>query len=327
MATPEFFFVTIECMTYNHHAYIENTMKRFCMQKTDFPYLCIVMDDCSTDGTQEVISKYLQLDFVSLYKEETSDYSLNMCQNKTNKKCYFAVFYLRYNHYSINKAKHQYYSRWQEQCKYIAICEGDDYWIDENKLKIQTDFLERNSDYVLVYTQYKRLNNSTGDIKDVHNKHYSGFLTKRLIKYGNFIPTLTVLYRNLEEKFRKEFEKINFPLKMTDKPKWLIYSMFGKIKCIKKRMAVYRILDESASHSKDKNKVLSFLDNSEEIAKYFNKEYSLKIKEKDIEKMYRILTVKIEAKYSTELFFTEWIKLVKDYPFQLFNPKLLLSLV
>ena len=49
------FLVSVRCMTYNHSAYIENALDGFTMQKTDFPFVCIIMDDASTDGEQEVL--------------------------------------------------------------------------------------------------------------------------------------------------------------------------------------------------------------------------------------------------------------------------------
>lgn len=147
MSIPESFLVIVRCMTFNHHSYITDAMNGFCMQRTDFPYLCIVMDDCSTDGEQEVIKKYIAEHFNMLSNEMTDDYVLNLCQHRENENCYFAVFYLKYNHWSTKKSKNSYYAKWQDKCKYVAICEGDDYWIDELKLQMQVDFLERNEEY------------------------------------------------------------------------------------------------------------------------------------------------------------------------------------
>ena len=156
MSLPESFMVIVKCMTFNHHAYIKDAMDGFCMQMTISPYLCIVMDDCSTDGEQEVIENYVVEHFNLLSTEETDDYVLNLCQHKTNDNCYFAVFYLKYNHYSIKKSKVSYYSEWQNKCKYIAICEGDDYWIDGRKLQMQVDFLGENEKYSMVCCRAKQ---------------------------------------------------------------------------------------------------------------------------------------------------------------------------
>ena len=319
MSTPTSFLVCTKCMTFNHHAYIEDAMNGFCMQETNFPFVCVIVDDASTDGEPEVIKKYFDTHFDLSESGETDDYTMTFGQHKTNKNCYFAVLYLKYNHYSIKKSKVPYYSRWQDNSKYIALCEGDDYWIAADKLQRQADFLEKNEEYVLVYTKSKTLVSMTGKIRNPHNRTYSGNITKKLLLYGNFIPTLSVLHRNYENEFLEIYKKIPFQLKMGDKPKWLIYSTFGKIVCIEQRMVMYRILEESASHSKDLDSVLTFFDNGEIITKYFNEKFNSGLSNKHIERKYRILKVKIISKYSKSKALKEWLELVKDYPGQLFN--------
>jgi glycosyltransferase involved in cell wall biosynthesis len=139
--------VCVKCYTYNQSIYIIDAMNGFTMQQTDFPFVCCIVDDCSTDGEQEVIMNYLQDNFdledeSVVRNEETEDYVLCFAQHKTNQNCYFAVFYLKYNHYSIKKTKAPYFKEWKNDTKYLAICEGDDYWIDKQKLQIQVDFLD-----------------------------------------------------------------------------------------------------------------------------------------------------------------------------------------
>lgn len=143
-------------MTFNQSAYIEDAMNGFTMQETTFPYVCTIIDDASTDGEQEVIRKYLQEYFdledkTMVTNEETDDYVLLFAQHKANKNCYFAVLFLKYNHFSIKKSKHPYIKEWTDAVKYIAYCEGDDYWLDKNKLQRQVDFLEAHPDYTLFF--------------------------------------------------------------------------------------------------------------------------------------------------------------------------------
>lgn len=150
--------VRVSCLTYNHVNYIKDAMNGFTMQETNFPYVCTIIDDASTDGEQEVINNYLQEHFDMEDKsvvrnEETDDYVLTFAQHKTNRNCYFAVLYLKYNHYSIKKPKDQYIKEWLN-VKCIAFCEGDDYWTDPQKLQKQVAFLESHSDYGLVYTDF-----------------------------------------------------------------------------------------------------------------------------------------------------------------------------
>ncbi len=144
------FKVSVRCMTYNQAEYIEDAMNGFCMQQTDFPFVCIVMDDASNDGEQKVIQKYLKshfdLDDKNLSKKkETDDYKMICARHKENKNCYFAVFFLKYNHYGsieTRNRKHTYYSEWESTADYIAWCEGDDYWVRPQKLQRQLDFMK-----------------------------------------------------------------------------------------------------------------------------------------------------------------------------------------
>ena len=96
--TPVDFLVCIRCFTFNHAPYIEDAMNGFCMQDASFPFVCTIVDDASTDGEQEVIKAYLQkhfdIDDPSIARnEETDDYVLVFARHKTNKNCFFSVFF------------------------------------------------------------------------------------------------------------------------------------------------------------------------------------------------------------------------------------------
>ena len=145
--------VLVRCNTYNHAPYIVEAMNGFTMQETHFPFVCVIVDDASTDGEQSVIDNYLNEHFdiedkSNVQHEETDDYILTFARHKTNLNCYFVGIYLKYNHYSLKKPKVPYFARWRDKAKYIAICEGDDYWIDSLKLQKQVHFLENNPGFV-----------------------------------------------------------------------------------------------------------------------------------------------------------------------------------
>lgn len=217
--TPTSYMVIVKCPTFNHHAYIEDAMNGFVMQQTNFPYLCIIMDDSSTDGEQEVIKKYVREHFIELSNEQTDDYLLSIYQHKINVNCYFAVHLLKYNHYSIKKDKNNYYSKWQDKCKYIAFCEGDDYWTSERKLQIQVNFLERHQEYVLCAHNSIVKHEPTGNLKCFNNwlekdtYDYSDIITKDW-----FLPTQSLLFRKDEydkTKTDKHFFNADYFLQLT----------------------------------------------------------------------------------------------------------------
>ena len=252
-------------------------MNGFCMQKTDFPYLCIVMDDCSTDGEQEVIKNYVAKHFNLITDEETDDYVLNFCQHKTNDNCYFAVFYLKYNHYSIGKKSKKtiYYSKWQDKCKYVALCEGDDYWIDEKKLQIQVDFLEKNEGYGMCYTkakQYVQVDNMFLN-KNCGRKIES---FEDFLKNGNGIPTLTTCFRKtIVQKYQEEIKPSTRDWLMGDSPMWLFFFHETKVFFFDSLSGVYRILENSASHNEDIDKALYFIKSSSKMRHFFANKYNI----------------------------------------------------
>ena len=143
------FLVRVSCMTFNHASYIEDAMNGFTMQETTFPFVCTIIDDASTDGEPEVIKKYLLENFdfedtATVRNEETDDYVMTFARHKTNRNCFFAVFFLKYNHYK-KKSKNLYIAEW-EDTKYVAYCEGDDYWINPLKLQKQSDYMNSHLD-------------------------------------------------------------------------------------------------------------------------------------------------------------------------------------
>ena len=198
------YMVCVNCFTFDHANFIEDAMNGFCMQQTNFPFVCVIVDDASTDGEPEVIQEYLENNFdlndksVVRY-EETDDYVLTFAQHKTNKNCYFAVLWLKYNHYSIKKNKLPYYAEWQDNAKYIAICEGDDYWIHPQKLQIQIEFLEENKPYTMVCNNTE-LYSVKQNIVIGNNRCYEldREIDKRdvIIKGGSFISTCSIVYRS-----------------------------------------------------------------------------------------------------------------------------------
>lgn len=237
------FLVRVSCMTYNHAPYIVDAMNGFCMQETDFPFVCTIMDDASTDGEQEVIKKYLadhfDLDDQTIVRnEETDDYVLTYARHKTNHNCFFAVYYLKYNHYSIKKSKVPYISEWQDNVKYIALCEGDDYWICPQKLQIQLDFLENHNDYSLCGTNGIIF----WDYLTKAPSYFNTIIQDRTIKIDEIInkwifPTASLVYRKTIIQSYPSWTKKIF---MGDQTLILIASQLGKIYAMKNITCFYR---------------------------------------------------------------------------------------
>jgi glycosyltransferase involved in cell wall biosynthesis len=115
--------VSICCATYNHEEYLAQAMESFLMQRVDFPIEIIIGDDCSTDRTPQIVQDYAER-FPGLVKAITSETNVGVSLNA----------------FRIRAAA---------RGKYIALCEGDDYWTDPQKLQKQVDFLEKNPEFTI----------------------------------------------------------------------------------------------------------------------------------------------------------------------------------
>jgi len=263
-------------MTFNHYAFIEDAMNGFCKQKTKFPFVCIIVDDASTDGETEVVKRYFDSYFDLSESDETDDYVMTFGRHKINEKCYFVVLYLKYNHYSIKKSKLPYYVKWQDKSTYIAYCEGDDYWIDEKKLQMQVDFLEKNEEYGMCYTKVKQYVQKDDKFsKTIFGEQIEGF--EDLLLNGNRIPTLTVCIRRvLWQKYMEEIEPLASGWLMGDYPMWLYYAHEAKVKFFDSVSGVYRILERSASHITSKHKLEAFILSYYSIKFFFKDKYDVK---------------------------------------------------
>lgn len=237
--------VFVECMTFNHHAYIEDAMNGFCMQETNFPFVCVIVDDASTDGEQEVIKLYFDTHFNLLECGETDDYTMTFGQHKTNKNCYFVGLYLKYNHYSIKKDKVPYYSRWRDDCKYIALCEGDDYWIAKEKLQKQVDYLEDNDEYSMVFHSaeiiYKADYQTGLQCSDIKNREYS----PNEVFATWIVPTASILARKevYNIKNKNKYKILNGDIIFI-----LNCAKIGKLRGMSDKMSIYRVQEHGVTY-------------------------------------------------------------------------------
>lgn len=270
--------VSINCITYNHEKYISKAIEGFLMQKTDFDFEILIHDDASTDGTQNIIKKYQEKypDIIKPILQKENKYSKGIKR----------IGYL-YNH---KRAKG----------KYIAWCEGDDYWTDEYKLQKQINYMESHEDCGLIFHNAKMVNEITqkdnGYMIDLN-------INNKICKIDDllelkFIPTASVIYRKCT---------------MDNPPEWYMNAVVGDLpgnlisaNCkyayyIKDVMSVYRVgnmnsavnqwvnqqksINERILHCK---RFIDILDNFNKFSNYKNNEAINKCKiywEFEIEKL------------------------------------------
>jgi len=174
--------VSVMCITFNHEHYIEQAIQGFLIQETDFPFEIIIHDDASTDKTAEIVREY-----ANKYPEIIRPIFQNENQYSQGKKATSIV---------------------APQCKgkYIAVCEGDDFWTDKEKLQIQVDFLEANPDYVISGHDAFIIDEEWNHLKDskLPNKHKRDYSGEDLIMNKAWILTMSWVYRNLIKDYVSE---------------------------------------------------------------------------------------------------------------------------
>lgn len=268
------YMVATICTTYNHASYIKEAFRGFVTQETTFPVLYIVVDDASPDGTQEIIMDYLDESFHEPFNiEDTDDVRVIYANHKENRNCQFAVFLLKYNHQSISKPKVPYSLELRNKAKYHALCEGDDYWTDPLKLQKQVDYMESHSDCGLVHAKAKVYNQKSQSFRGICGEQ-NGDFEHILIK--NPIVTLTACYRtSLFKQYQAEKDLWDAKeWKMGDYPTWIWFAYHSKIFFIDEEVAVYRELEQSASHFSTLKGKLAFIENTMAIQMFFAELYN-----------------------------------------------------
>jgi glycosyltransferase involved in cell wall biosynthesis len=216
--------VSVLCITYNHEKFISKAIEGFVNQKLKFNYEVIIGDDCSTDNTSNIINKYFK-QYPEIIKPILRKKNIGYMNN----------FVDIFSHCNGD---------------YIALCEGDDYWIDEFKLQKQIDFLERNPDFSMCSHAVKTI------FEDVEEKYpfvapleVSSF--KDIIEHGHFVPTLSIVFR---KKVLKELPLWFKDLWVSDIPLILLLTLKGKNYYFKEIMGIKRKHSGGITQNPSKNK-------------------------------------------------------------------------
>ena len=249
--------VSVKMITYNHAPYIAQAIEGVLQQETSFPFELVIGEDCSTDGTREIVFDY-QKKYPDIIRVITSDQNVGMRKNslRTTRTC---------------------------RGKYIAFCEGDDYWHHPQKLQKQVDYLEAHPECGLVHSDVVWHNVETGKTIPRHYKkrklyHDHENVLRSIIEFKYRVMTCSAVVRKdlldeIHETCRFEF---NEKFLMGDIQTWIEIAYRSKVKYIDEPLATYNALPESACRTKDVEKIIRFSRSARAIRLHYADKYGSK---------------------------------------------------
>lgn len=290
--------VTIRCTVYNHEPYIRQCLEGFVMQKTNFKFEAIVHDDASTDGTATIIREY-----AAKYPD------------------IIKPIYETENQYSKGDGSLTRIMDAHTHGKYVAYCEGDDYWTDPLKLQKQIDFLESHSDYSMCFHQASICNELDQspflDCFSIGNREY--LADELFLKW--IVPTASIVYRNditPIEQFVKPSRILNGDIILV-----LNCALHGKIRGVSETMSVYRMHSTGVTYDKNvqRSRILKYPDHYKFIKENFpmvNKTHvNIRIADSycQILKMTSILDILWIKSFCSMVYYDPWVVVRKSFRF------------
>ena len=243
--------VSICCLTYNHEPYIRDCLEGFVMQQTNFIFEVLIHDDASTDNTAAIIREY-EVKYPSIIKP----------------------IYQTENQYSKGVKVTSVYNFPRVKGQYVAMCEGDDYWIDPLKLQKQVDFLECNQDYSFSMSRVDVLIEKTKEIKkrkELVNPTQKEYFTLRDYLKSPFSQTSSFMFKN------DDFDFPSWTAKTHAGDQTLVVlktGLKGKIKYHEECFSIYRLNENSISFKAKYDVYEKFIETLGYWHEYLNYEYT-----------------------------------------------------
>lgn len=203
------YLVTILCVTYNHEKYIDDAVRGFLSQKTSFPVKILIGDDASTDSTPQLLDKYSDIDNIEIIKRSEN---IGVTRNFKD----------------LSERIHT---------KYVALCEGDDYWTDPLKLQKQVDFMEGHPKVTVCFHPSKVVNLDGTESVYPEPGRDNDYYNEANLKKTNFMDTASVVYRWKYHEFKHLLPDDFLPL---DWIFHLMHAQYGEVTMLPDIMSVYR---------------------------------------------------------------------------------------
>lgn len=250
--------VSVICLVFNHAPYLRDALEGFVGQQTSFRYEVIIHDDASTDGSADIIREYARKypDIIVPILQTENQFSQGIDMNRVH------VLPLI-------------------QGKYIAFCEGDDYWCETHKLQRQVDFLEAHADYSACVHNTNKLNMMTNKAELINKskRAYDITLPDVLERFtrGKMMQTSSLMCRysmSLEAVFDNPplYCEILYRIGVGDFTRVVYCALQGKIRYLPEVMSVYRVMVPGSYSSKSADRVKIICDTFCEAFRCIDKE-------------------------------------------------------
>lgn len=246
-------FVSVAMVTYNHEKWIARAIESMVSQRTNFSFELVIGEDCSTDRTREIVMDY-QRRFPTIIRVVTSERNVGAHEN--NRRTFEAT-----------------------RGKYIAFCDGDDYWHRDDKLQKQVAYLEAHPACVLVHSNYDlyyehsgRRRRSASKSRDDWNN--TNAFEELLTGHRNVIVPTAVARRSALASVRANNPECSDPKYLLgDLQLWLELSRLGEVHCLAGSFATYTMSSESATRSSNPDKELRFALSLCELVQHYTRKY------------------------------------------------------
>lgn len=292
--------VSIACITYNHERYLRDTIEGFLMQETTFPFEIIIHDDASTDKTANIINEY---------KEQFPKLFVTIIQNENQWSKGGGSIYARFVY---PKARG----------KYVALCEGDDYWTDPYKLQKQFHCLNENTSAVACVANASIIYENTNESRLFYKNRKEGLLSQKeiMLGAGGVYATASLFFDKDEIQKSMIFKNHEEFIDLLAGDTVLIYALseVGEVYYMDEVMSVYRRWDGGVYSSIVSDKVklaqrqMKQLDGLLKLRLFIDKRRKIDFLKKISNEALKVVRISKEAnrfKYLKHFTLKTWIKL------------------
>lgn len=213
--------VTVICLTYNHENYIRQCLEGFVAQQTTFPFEVIVCDDASTDATPLIIAEYAAT-YPGIIKPVLQAENQFSRGQDARSKLWHGLFQ-------------------GARGKYVALCEGDDWWSAPDKLQLQADFLEAHPDYGMCFHDADFYDDHAKAVIGRHNRYPADTDVSAedlIMGSGNFCPTNSLCMRRA---LCDAAPAMVFSQYVGDYPLQMYFGLVSKVRYMARSLSVYRV--------------------------------------------------------------------------------------